>query len=70
MYVVKEITKVKLSAMPPWFDGIITEEESPEEGEREGEDGDIDYIVDDRVAMYSVERQLWVHRHAENVGSE
>ena len=56
--------------MPPWFDGIIIEEESPDEGEREGEDGDIDYIVDDRVAMYSVERQLWVHGHTENVGSE
>ena len=56
--------------MPPWFDGIIEEEESPEEGEREGEDGDIDYIVDDRVAMNSVEWQLGVHGHAENVGSE
>ena len=56
--------------MPPWFDGIIIEEESPEEGEREGEDGDIDKLVDDSVAMYSVERQLWVHRHAEDVGSE
>ena len=56
--------------MPPWFDGIMAEEESPEEVEREGEDGDSDYIVDDRVAMYSVERQLGVHRHAESVGSE
>ena len=61
---------MKLFVVPPGFDGVIAEEESAEESECEGEDGDIDKIVDDRVAMDSVERQLGVHGHVENVGSE
>ena len=42
---------MKLSPMPPWFDGIVAEEKSSEKGEHECEDGYVDEILHYTVAM-------------------
>ena len=56
-----EIVEMDMPAIPPRFDGIVAEEESAEDGEYEGECGDIDEILYEAVAVDSVERQPWVH---------
>ena len=56
-----EIVEMDMPAIPPRFDGIVAEEESAEDGEYEGDCGDIDKILYEAVAVDSVERQPWVH---------
>lgn len=56
--------------MPPRFQWILAEEEPAENGEHKSEDGNIDEILHDTVAVNGIQWQFGVHGHVEYVCAE